>query len=105
MPIGWGSHRSTQRPDQRLYRLIDGCCEPHRQLDVLYASLEEAIADAVAWLEQGGMEGCLEGCRESLLALIGVEVCAANGDWRTCRLPAPLLTPLLCPLELAPALG
>jgi len=72
---------------------------------VLYASLEEAIADAVAWLEQGGMEGCLEGCRESLLALIGVEVCAANGDWRTCRLPAPLLTPLLCPLELAPALG
>ncbi|GDX72584.1 hypothetical protein LBMAG39_10170 [Cyanobium sp.] len=72
---------------------------------MLYASLEEAIADAVAWLEQGGMEGCLEGCRESLLALIGVEVCAANGDWRTCRLPAPLLTPLLCPLELAPALG
>ena len=109
MPIGWGSHRSpqrpAQRPDQRLYRLIDGCCEPHRQLDVLYASLEEAIADAVAWLEQGGMEGCLEGCRESLLALIGMEVCAANGDWRTCRLPAPLLTPLLCPLELAPALG
>lgn len=105
MPIGWASHRSPQRPDQRLYRLIDGCCEPHRQLDVLYASLEEAIADAVAWLEQGGMEGCLEGCRESLLALIGVEVCAANGDWRTCRLPAPLLTPLLCPLELAPALG
>lgn len=109
MPIGWGSNRSPrrpgQRPDQRLYRLIDGCCEPHRQLDVLYASLEEAIADAVAWLEQGGMEGCLEGCRESLLALIGVEVCAANGDWRTCRLPAPLLTPLLCPLELAPALG
>ena len=105
MPIGWGSHRSPQRPAQRLYRLIDGCCEPHRQLDVLYASLEEAIADAVAWLEQGGMEGCLEGCRESLLALIGVEVCAANGDWRTCRLPAPLLTPLLCPLELAPALG
>ena len=113
MPIGWGSNRSPrrpgqrpdQRPDQRLYRLIDGCCEPHRQLDVLYASLEEAIADAVAWLEQGGMEGCLEGCRESLLALIGVEVCAANGDWRTCRLPVPLLTPLLCPLELAPALG
>ena len=105
MPIGWGSHRSAQRPAQRLYRLIDGCCEPHRQLDVLYASLEEAIADAVAWLEQGGVEGCLEGCLDSLLALIGVEVCAANGDWRTCRLPAPLLTPLLCPLELAPALG
>jgi hypothetical protein len=26
--------------------------------------------------------------------LIGVEVCSANGDWRTCRLPGPLLCPL-----------
>ncbi|MFM7435661.1 MAG: hypothetical protein ACKOGI_06215 [Vulcanococcus sp.] len=78
----------------RLYRLIDGCCEPHRQLDALYSSLEEAIADAVEWLEQGWGETGLD----RLFGLIGVEVCAANGDWRTCRLPMPLLTPLLCPL-------
>ena len=90
MQFGWGS--TTSPP--RLYRLIDGCCEPHRQLDGPYASLEEAIADAVEWLEQGWAEAGLD----SLLALIGVEVCAANGDWRTCRLPMPLLTPLLCPL-------
>ena len=89
MRVGWSSPDSRQR----LYRLIDGCCEPHRQLDALYASLDEAIADAIAWLEQG--------CRDSLLALIGVEVCVANGDWRTCRLPMPLLTPLLCPLPLS----
>lgn len=81
----------------RLYRLIDGCCEPHRPLDALYASIEEAMADAVEWLEQGWCDAGLD----SLLAQIGVEVCAANGDWRTCRLPMPLLTPLLCPLPAA----
>jgi hypothetical protein len=25
---------------------------------------------------------------------IGVEVCTGNGDWRTCRLPVPLLCDL-----------
>jgi hypothetical protein len=27
-------------------------------------------------------------------ALIGLEVSTSSGDWRTCRLPAPLLCPL-----------
>ena len=71
---------------QRLYRLIDGCCEPHRQLDALYASLDEALSDAVHWIERYGMD--------PLLSLVGVEVCAANGDWRTYRLPMPLLCAL-----------
>ena len=75
---------------QRLYRLIDGCCEPHRQLDALYASLDEALSDAIHWIERYGMD--------PLLSLVGVEVCAANGDWRTCRMPQRLLCPLLCPL-------
>ena len=29
------------------YRLIDSGCEPHRQLDGQYGSLDEAIADGV----------------------------------------------------------
>jgi hypothetical protein len=29
---------------------------------------------------------------------IGVEVSTVSGDWRTCRLPGPLLCPLLCTL-------
>lgn len=83
--------RRCSRPvAQRIYRLIDGLCEPHRQLDAAYASLDDALADAVAWIETSGVD--------SLLSLIGVEVCTANGDWRTIRLPGPLLCPLLCPL-------
>jgi hypothetical protein len=39
-------HRSL-----RCYRLIDSAGEPHRQLDGQYSSLDEAIADAIAWLE------------------------------------------------------
>ena len=71
---------------QRIYRLIDACFEPHQQLDDCYGSLEDALNDAVAWLQQVGAEPQHQ--------LIGVEVCAANGDWRTCRLPAPLLCSL-----------
>jgi hypothetical protein len=71
---------------QRAYRLIDACFEPHRQLDDCYASLDDAIGDAVAWLEHTGSEPQQQ--------LIGVEVCAANGDWRTYHLPIPLLCPL-----------
>ena len=71
---------------QRIYRLIDACFEPHQQLDDCYGSLEEALHDAVAWLQQVGTEPHQQ--------LIGVEVCAANGDWRTCRLPMPLLCAL-----------
>jgi hypothetical protein len=70
----------------RNYRLIDACFEPHQQLDDCYSSLDEAILEAVAWLEQIAAEPHQQ--------LIGVEVCAANGDWRTCRLPMPLLCAL-----------
>ena len=71
----------------RRYRLIDSGCEPHQQLDGQYSSLEEAIAEAIAWLEPQA-----DGLHHS--GLIGVEVSTSSGDWRTCRLPAPLLCPL-----------
>ena len=70
----------------RSYRLIDGFCEPHRQLDGCYSSLDEALAEAIHWLQQRPDQ-----CAEQL---IGVEVSSANDDWRTCRLPAALLCAL-----------
>ena len=75
---------------ERRYRLIDGCCEPHRQLDGEYQSMDEAIADAIDWLLASGVS--------DTNTLIGVEVCTGNGDWRTCRLPMPLL----CELRASP---
>lgn len=75
---------------RRLYRLINAYCEPHGILDGLYESLEDAVLEAIAWLQERGVD--------PLLGLIGVEVSAANGDWRTLRLPGALLCPLLCPL-------
>jgi len=71
---------------ERRYRLIDGCCEPHRQLDGDYQSMDEAIADAIDWV--------LSSTLGETNSLIGVEVCTGNGDWRTCRLPAALLCAL-----------
>jgi hypothetical protein len=82
--------RRGQVDGRRQYRLIDGCCEPHRQLDGLYSSLDEAFSEAIAWLQAVHID--------PLMSLIGVEVTAANGDWRTLRLPESLLCPLLCPL-------
>lgn len=73
------------------YRLIDSGCEPHRQLDGQYGSLDEAIADAIAWVEPLADA-------HHLAQLIGVDVGTGDGNWRTCRLPAPLLCPLLCDL-------
>ena len=35
---------------ERRYRLINGCCEPHAQLDGNYESIDEAIADAIDWV-------------------------------------------------------
>ena len=70
----------------RSYRLIDDFCEPHPQLDSCYASLDEALAEAIHWLQQRPDQ-----CQDQL---IGVEVSSANGDWRTCRLPAALLCAL-----------
>lgn len=74
---------------ERRYRLIDGCCEPHRQLDGEYQSIDEAIADAINWV--------LSSTLGETTSLIGVEVCTGNGDWRTCRLPAALLCALPSP--------
>jgi hypothetical protein len=76
---------------ERVYRLIDGCCIPHRQLDTDYTSLDEAIGEAVAWIEQRSDP-------DPKVALIGVEVRTGNGEWRTCRLPRELVCPLLCVL-------
>ena len=73
------------------YRLIDSGCEPHRQLDGQYSSLDEALADAIAWVEP------LEDPNPAA-HMIGVDVSTADGNWRTCRLPGPLLCSLLCVL-------
>ncbi len=73
-----------ERHAERCYRLIDGRCEPHGQLDGEYGSVDDALADAIAWIGQLGDA-------EHPANLIGVEVCSGNGDWRTCRLPTQLL--------------
>lgn len=74
---------SLQRRD---YRLIDCLHQPHPQLDGLYETVEEAIADAIHWLE--GMGPC------AAETSIGLEVSTPSGDWRTIRQPAALLCPL-----------
>lgn len=75
---------STSQPVERRYRLIDGVCEPHQELDAQYSSLDDAIADAIAWVES-----IVESNHPA--ALIGVEVSTTKGDWRTFRMPGPLL--------------
>lgn len=70
----------------RVYRLVDALFRPHPQLDGSYPSLEEALLDAVAWLEGLGAAGG----RYS----IGLEVSTPSGDWRTIRQPDLLLCPL-----------
>lgn len=76
---------------QRVYRLIDSSCQPHQQLDTDYLSLDEAIRDAVDWIVPRMDD-------DPQCAQIGVEVRTATGDWRTCRLPGQLVSPLLCVL-------
>jgi hypothetical protein len=78
---------STRAREQapRRYRLIDDHCQPHRQLDGFYGSVDEAIADAIAWL--GPLD---DGSHHA--SLIGVDVSTSSGDWRTCRLPGPLVS-------------
>jgi hypothetical protein len=73
------------------YRLIDSGCEPHRQLDGHYPSLDEAIADAVAWVEPLADPN-------PFAQMIGVDVSSGDGNWRTCRTPGLLLLLLLCEL-------
>jgi hypothetical protein len=83
--------RHTRPVSQRCYRLIDSGGEPHGQLDGKYSSIDEAIADAIAWVEPFGDHHHASG-------LIGVDVSTRDGNWRTCRLPAPLLCSLHCDL-------
>jgi hypothetical protein len=83
--------RFSSRQASCSYRLIDSGCEPHRQLDGQYSSLDEAIADAIAWVEP------LDDPNPAA-HMIGVDVSTADGNWRTCRLPGPLLCSLLCVL-------
>ena len=82
-----GMRISTTPPAERCYRLIDGGCAPHQELDAQYNSLDDAIADAIAWVEPISENN-------HPAALIGVEVSTTKGSWRTCRMPAPLLCPL-----------
>lgn len=85
---GSTARRSTAGQSvERSYRLIDGSCEPHLQLDGQYSSLDDAIADAIEWIG-------LFSEPDHPTSWIGVEVSSTNGDWRTCRLPGPLLCPL-----------
>jgi hypothetical protein len=70
----------------RAYRLIDAFFQPHPHLDGLYESIEEAIGEAIGWLD--GLE------LHDGQASIGLEVSTSNGDWRTIRQPMPLLCPL-----------
>ena len=71
------------RGSAREYRLVDACCQPHPQLDGVYESIDEAVRDAIGWLESLEPEGCQ--------TAIGLDVRAANGDWRTIRKPVQLL--------------
>lgn len=71
---------SLQRRD---YRLIDNLHQPHPHLDGLYESMEEALADAIGWIESMGPGGTNTS--------IGLEVSTPSGCWRTIRQPELLL--------------
>lgn len=73
-------------PGRRDYRLIDSLRQPHPQLDGLYESVEEAMDDAIRWLEGIGPSG--------MDTAIGLEVSTPGGCWRTIRQPDQLLCPL-----------
>jgi hypothetical protein len=75
-----------QRFERRDYRLIDALHQPHPQLDGLYESVDEAMADAIGWLETMG-----PGASETT---IGLEVSTPSGSWRTIRQPDLLICPL-----------
>ncbi len=79
--------RNTSHSLHSRFRLINSGCEPHRQLDGYYSSIEEAIADAIAWVEP-----VVDPNNTS--HVIGVDVATGDGNWRTCRLPGLLLCEL-----------
>ena len=81
-----GPLRLTRHQAIRAYRLIDAFFQPHPQLDGLYESIEEAIGEAIGWLDGLGPDADQ--------ASIGLEVSTSNGDWRTIRQPTQLLCPL-----------
>ena len=78
--------RPLRRHAPRTYRLVDVLLQPHPQLDGFYDSIEEALRDAITWLEGLGPEAAM--------APIGLEVSTHSGEWRTIRLPDLLLCPL-----------
>lgn len=80
--MNWRNLNQPQVLKQKLYRLVDGLCEPHRQLDALYPSLESALDDAIGWLQNSSIN--------PVEHPVGVEVATASGDWRTLRSPEPL---------------
>ena len=80
--MNWAQLNQPKILRQKLYRLIDGLCEPHRQLDTLYPSLESAVDDAIGWLQQSNIN--------PIEHPVGVEVVTESGDWRTLRSPEPL---------------
>jgi hypothetical protein len=81
-----GPRLLSRHQSNRAYRLIDAVFQPHPHLDGRYESIEEAIGEAIGWLD--GLEP------EAGQASIGLEVSTGNGDWRTIRQPMPLLCPL-----------
>jgi hypothetical protein len=89
MAGSWATSRSLVRfpsLQRRDYRLINCFHQPHPELDGLYESVEEAMADAIDWLQNMG-----PGANDTS---IGLEVSTPSGDWRTIRQPELLLCPL-----------
>ncbi|MFN9546266.1 MAG: hypothetical protein ACK6AD_04230 [Cyanobacteriota bacterium] len=78
--------KRTRALERRDYRLIDSLQQPHPHLDGLYDSIDEAMADAIGWLESMGPD--------AQEASIGLEVSTPCGSWRTIRQPDVLLCPL-----------
>jgi hypothetical protein len=81
-----GTRPHFPAPQRRDYRLIDGLHQPHPHLDGIYESVDEAMADAISWLE-GVLPGTVD-------PSIGLEVSTPRGCWRTIRQPDLLLCPL-----------
>ena len=79
----------SRRFSPRAYRLIDPLFQPHPHLDGLYDSIEDALRDAICWVEGLGPH--------AVNPAIGLEVSTASGNWRTILQPAQLLCPLPLP--------
>ena len=80
---------AASAPVARVYRLIDPLQQPHPQLDGCYDTLDEALRDAIRWLEGLGPGAAC--------TAVGLEVSTRSGSWRTIRHPDLLLCPLPSP--------